>query len=537
MKKALVEEGGWNESAAEKLKGESLRAAYKQLLTENAGPKSLEAIAQSPLAKRKKGEGKDGEENTVPTRSELSVEGGEDEEEMANEEDAKGSEEKPKGTTLGGNKIEVGYGKKKEKVDCKNLKVQLGKVLGRQPTEEEVLVCLKLSTTDLSRIGEEQGETMNGLLVESGYNDAAADEVRAMLLEGKTVSSAAVVVVTLAALNCSFGSVGASHPNAIGIQSIKGVKERIRTLNYVWKQDKVRFKEAQEYPLEEPTPEQRSPGGAEEARNFLDTFAANCGASLFSRGMERDATEAYRKEGGEAMSSADRRSVYRAVAGSSSVLGQTLRQTMTCQIQEKLPEANRDAIGQIAGLKVKVNEFDKVLCLATGRSDEDGPPGLLAVMGGLTVLEQVDVVTKLGCFTGLREDVTAVMQRVGKQGERAVADLGGRLYDIFAKEVGRRQQYAYREIMLGEAPPGRGQLMSDALEELVLYRCVKRARGGTSPIAVMTAGSGWGGSNGQAGTAKAAPGHVKMPPHCKEFLEGKCNKAAGKCDKPHVSKK
>jgi len=118
-----------------------------------------------------------------------------------------------------------------------------------------------------------------------------------------------------------------------------------------------------------------------------------------------------------------------------------------------------------------------------------------------------------------------------------VTDLGGRLFDIFAKEVGRRQQYAYREIMLGEAPPGRGQLMSDALEELVLYRCVKRARGGTSPIAVMTAGSGWGGSNGQAGAAKAATGHVKMPPHCKEFLEGKCNKAAGKCDKPHVSKK
>jgi len=130
MRKALVEEGGWNESAAEKLKGESLRAAYDQLLTESAGPESLEAIAQSPLAARKKGGGKGGEENTVPTRSELSVEGGEDEEEMAKEEDAKGSEEKPKGTTLGGNKIVVDYGKKKEKVDCKNLKVQLGKCWG-----------------------------------------------------------------------------------------------------------------------------------------------------------------------------------------------------------------------------------------------------------------------------------------------------------------------------------------------------------------------------------------------------------------------
>jgi len=95
-------------------------------------------------------------------------------------------------------------------------------------------------------------------------------------------------------------------------------------------------------------------------------------------------------------------------------------------------------------------------------------------------LEQVDAVTKLGCFTGLREDFTAVMQRVDKQGERAVDDLGGRLFDIFAKEV----------VMLGEAPAGRGQLMADALEELVLYRCVKMAREGAIPIALPTGRSG-----------------------------------------------
>jgi len=208
-KKALVK-GGRNKRAAEKLKGESLRAAYEQLLEENradAGPKSLDAVAQSPLAARKKGGGNNDEEATVPTRGELPVEVGESGEEMASEElereDAKGSEEKPKGTILGGNKIEVDYGKKKEEVDCKNLKVHLGKALGRQPTEEEVLVCLKLSQAELGKICEELGETMKRLLVKSRFNDAAAEEVRAMPLGGKTISSAAVVVVMLEALNSS----------------------------------------------------------------------------------------------------------------------------------------------------------------------------------------------------------------------------------------------------------------------------------------------------------------------------------------------
>jgi len=175
-----------------------LRAAYEQLLEENhadAEQKSLEAVAKSPLAARKKGGGNGDEGATVPTRNELPVEVGESGEDMASEElereDAKGSEEMPKGTMRGGSKIEVDYGKKKEKVDCKNLKVHLGKVLGRQPTEEEKLVCLKLSQAKLGKIGEEPGETMNGRLVESRFNDAAAEEVRAMLLEGKTISSAA----------------------------------------------------------------------------------------------------------------------------------------------------------------------------------------------------------------------------------------------------------------------------------------------------------------------------------------------------------
>jgi len=177
-----------------------LRAAYEQLLEENhadAEQKSLDAVAKSPLAARKKGGGNGDEGATVPTRNELPVEVGESGEDMASEElereDAKGSEEMPKGTMRGGSKIEVDYGKKKGKVDCKNLKVHLGKVLGRQPTEEEMLVCLKLSQAELGKIGEELGETMNGRLVESRFNDAAAEEVRAMLLEGKTISSAAEI--------------------------------------------------------------------------------------------------------------------------------------------------------------------------------------------------------------------------------------------------------------------------------------------------------------------------------------------------------
>ena len=74
-----------------------MRAAYEQLLEENradAGPKSLDAVAQSPLAARKKGGGNGDEEATAPTRSELPVEVGESGEEIASEElereDAKG---------------------------------------------------------------------------------------------------------------------------------------------------------------------------------------------------------------------------------------------------------------------------------------------------------------------------------------------------------------------------------------------------------------------------------------------------------------
>jgi len=82
-----------------------------------------------------------------------------------------------------------------------------------------------------------------------------------------------------------------------------------------------------------------------------------------------------------------------------------------------------------------------------------------------------------------------------------------------------------------------GQLTIGVLEELMIYRSVKRARAGPSATAVAAAGLAAGSNGGSIGAVLAMASHTPMPPHCKELLAGKCSKTAGKCDKPHLRKK
>ena len=94
------------------------------------------------------------------------------------------------------------------------------------------------------------------------------------------------------------------------------------------------------------TEEEQSPA----TRKIIDAFADSCDALLYSRRCEKEATEAYvDATGKDKLERSARRPILRAVSTGSSVMGQMITRVAVSKVQEVLPEANREAICQIAG--------------------------------------------------------------------------------------------------------------------------------------------------------------------------------------------